>query len=446
MQLRRHDRGLQGQVRHRAVNELNPDAGSGDEIEAIKANKDNPGPQAPDVIDVGITVRRLGQGRRAHPAVQGPDLGHHRRSAQGPRRLLVRRLLQHPRPSRSTRPPCRNTPQDWADLLKPEYKNQVALAGDPRASSQAINAVYAAALANGGSLDDAEPRVSTSSSSSTTRATSSRPSPSRGTIDTGATPITIRWAYNALATRTRPPATREIEVTVPKAGRFLGAYVQAISAYAPHPNAAKLWMEYLYSDEGQNIWLKGYCHTDPPRGPQGARRVPRTPIAKLPDIDRRRLPDARSRPPRPATSSPPSGTASSARTSSSRPHAAIARPIVTMPGGHRGTGARHRRAQSAAQAVAGPGSAWSRSSSSAACSSACPWPVPGHRQPVHNETSELTLDNYAGAVRRRRARPPSGTASRSVARRPPSSAAVFGLLLAIGGHPRPPARILRNTA
>ena len=35
------------------VNELNPDAGSGDEIEAIKANKDNKGPQAPDVIDVG---------------------------------------------------------------------------------------------------------------------------------------------------------------------------------------------------------------------------------------------------------------------------------------------------------------------------------------------------------------------------------------------------------
>ena len=28
-----------------AVNELAPDAGSGDEIEAIKANKDNPGPQ-----------------------------------------------------------------------------------------------------------------------------------------------------------------------------------------------------------------------------------------------------------------------------------------------------------------------------------------------------------------------------------------------------------------
>ena len=39
-----------------------------------------------------------------------------------------------------------------------------------------------------------------------------------------------------------------------------GVYVQAISAYAPHPNAARLWMEYLYSDEGQLGWLAGYCH------------------------------------------------------------------------------------------------------------------------------------------------------------------------------------------
>ena len=37
------------------VNELNPDAGSADELEAIRANKDNNGPQAPDVIDVGFS-------------------------------------------------------------------------------------------------------------------------------------------------------------------------------------------------------------------------------------------------------------------------------------------------------------------------------------------------------------------------------------------------------
>ena len=37
------------------INELNPDAGSADEVEAIRANRDNLGPQAPDVIDVGLS-------------------------------------------------------------------------------------------------------------------------------------------------------------------------------------------------------------------------------------------------------------------------------------------------------------------------------------------------------------------------------------------------------
>ena len=42
---------------------------------------------------------------------------------------------------------------------------------------------------------------------------------------------------------------------MPKSGVIAGVHVQAISAYAPHVNAAKLWFEYLYSDEGQTGWL-----------------------------------------------------------------------------------------------------------------------------------------------------------------------------------------------
>ena len=38
---------------------------------------------------------------------------------------------------------------------------------------------------------------------------------------------------------------------------FAGYYVQAISHSAPHPAAARLWEEFLYSTTGQNIWLEG---------------------------------------------------------------------------------------------------------------------------------------------------------------------------------------------
>ena len=99
------------------VNELNPDAGSGDEIEAIKANKDNKGPQAPDVIDVGLCLRPVVQGRRPDPALQGFHLGHDPRQRQGCRRLLVWRLLwrsrlpgeqgHHQEHARPTGPTCR---------------------------------------------------------------------------------------------------------------------------------------------------------------------------------------------------------------------------------------------------------------------------------------------------------------------------------------------------
>ena len=69
------------------VNELNPDAGSADEIEAIKANKDNKGPQAPDVIDVGLA---FGPSSKAEGLIQPYKLA---TWDTIPDRSLVHRLL-----------------------------------------------------------------------------------------------------------------------------------------------------------------------------------------------------------------------------------------------------------------------------------------------------------------------------------------------------------------
>ena len=264
------------------VNELNPDAGSGDEIEAIKANKDNPGPQAPDVIDVGIT---FGDPAKEEGLIQPykvstwDTIDEEFKDPEGYWYGDYYSILTF----EVNKAAVPNTPADWSDLLKPEYKNQVALAGDPRASSQAINAVYAAGLANGGSLDDAQPGLDffkQLNDAGNFVPTIAKP----GTIDTGATPVTIRWAYNALAHKDQAAGNPEIDVVVPAAGRFLGVYAQAISAYAPHPNAAKLWMEYLYSDEGQAHWLKGYCHTTR-LDDLVERGVHSDLISKLPDIE-----------------------------------------------------------------------------------------------------------------------------------------------------------------
>jgi putative spermidine/putrescine transport system substrate-binding protein len=263
------------------VNELNPDAGSGDEVEAIKANKDNKGPQAPDVIDVGLSFgpQAKKDGLIATYKVSTwdsiPD------TAKDPEGFWYGDyygVLAF----ESNKTVVPTPPADWADLLDASHKNQIALAGDPRVSNQAIQAVYAAALANGGSLDNAQPGLdffAKLQKAGNLVPTIAKP----GTIDQGATPITIRWTYNALAHRDAAAGNPEIDVTVPKTGRFGGLYVQAISAFAPHPNAAKLWMEFLYSDEGQNIWLKGYCN--PIRYDDMVTRnvIPADLKAKLPD-------------------------------------------------------------------------------------------------------------------------------------------------------------------
>jgi putative spermidine/putrescine transport system substrate-binding protein len=46
---------------------------------------------------------------------------------------------------------------------------------------------------------------------------------------------------------------------VPAGAVYGGYYVQAINKDAPHPAAARLWQEFLYSDEGQNLWLAGFA-------------------------------------------------------------------------------------------------------------------------------------------------------------------------------------------
>ena len=81
-----------------------------------------------------------------------------------------------------------------------------------------------------------------------------------GTIAQGQTPIVAAWDYNLLAWRDALAGNPPVSVYVPTSGTVAGVYVQAISAFAPHPSAAKLWMEYLYSDAGQLGWLAGYCH------------------------------------------------------------------------------------------------------------------------------------------------------------------------------------------
>lgn len=238
------------------VSDLNPAGSSADEEAAIKANEGNKGPQAPDVVDVGYSYGPLGktQGLFAPYKVAGwndiaikdPD-GYWWEEYVGVMTFEVNTKL------------VKDVPQDWSDLLKPEYKGMVAISGNPTGSNQAIMAVWAAALANGGSLDNAQPGLDFWAK--VNKAGNFVPVIGNlSTVTQGATPILLRWDYNALGDRDRAAGNPPISVIVPKSATIEGPYVAAISAYAPHPNCAKLWEEFIMGDEGQTDYLRGYAH------------------------------------------------------------------------------------------------------------------------------------------------------------------------------------------
>ena len=267
------------------VNELNPDAGSGDEIEAIKANQGNAGPQAPDVIDVGLS---FGPSAKKDGLIQPykvatwdtiPD---DQKDAEGYWYGDYYGVLAF----EINADMVKTLPTDWADLAAADYKNMVALSGDPRTSNEAIQGVFAAGLsATNGNIDQAADAGLKFFAELNKNGNFVPAGNGASSLAQGTTPIIIRWDYLALADRDTLKGNPEVEIIVPKTGVVAGVYVQAISAYAPHPNAGKLWMEYLYSDEAQLTWLKGYCHPIRFQDLVANDKVPAELLAKLPPAE-----------------------------------------------------------------------------------------------------------------------------------------------------------------
>jgi putative spermidine/putrescine transport system substrate-binding protein len=221
------------------VNSLQPDAASQDEINAATQQKGKS--TAPDVFDLGQSdpdgkwvndyggYMSIGFDSSKVPAVTGVD-----------------------------------------DLMKPEFKGKVALNGDPTQAGAAFSGVMMVGLSQGGSTDDIAPGVEFFRKLKD--AGNFLPvDPTPATIESGQTPVVIDWDYlNVAETKKLPTWT----VVIPPNAAVAGYYYQAINKDAPHPAAARLWQEFLYSDEGQNLFLQG-----------GARPVRATTMAAKGTID-----------------------------------------------------------------------------------------------------------------------------------------------------------------
>lgn len=229
------------------VNSAQPDASSQDEINA--ANQQKGKSTAPDVFDLGQSVALANTSMFApYKVANFDDIPAAFKDPDGTWVNDYGGYMSIGYDSAKV-PPVTSID----DLLKPEYRGKVALNGDPTQAGAAFSGVLMVALSQGGSVDDIAPGVEFFRKLAD--AGNFLPvDPTPATIESGQTPVVIDWNYTNAAETKKLPSW---QVLVPPAYPVAGYYYQAINKDAPHPAAARLWQEFLYSDEGQNLFALG---------------------------------------------------------------------------------------------------------------------------------------------------------------------------------------------
>jgi putative spermidine/putrescine transport system substrate-binding protein len=228
------------------VNSANPDGSSAEEIKAADdlAGQDT----APDVFDLGPAVTLASTAKFApYKVATWADVPAANKEKTG---LWVNDYtgLMSVGYDSSV---IKTAPKKLSDLLGSSYKGKVAINGDPTQAGAAFAAVGLAAIQNGGSAADFQPGVDFFTKLS--KAGNFLPlDPTPATIASGETPVVFDWSYNNLAQAATTPNWK----TVVFSGSAYGSYYsQAINKDAPHPAAARLWQEFVYSPTVQNLYL-----------------------------------------------------------------------------------------------------------------------------------------------------------------------------------------------
>jgi putative spermidine/putrescine transport system substrate-binding protein len=257
------------------VNSAQPDAASQDEINAATQQKGKS--SAPDVFDLGQSVALANTAMFAPYEVA--KFGEISEAMKAPDGAWVNDYGGY----MSIGYDSAKVPEIKGvdDLLGPDFKGKVALNGDPTQAGAAFSGVMMVALSQGGSPDDVAPGVAFFQKLK--QAGNFLPvDPTPATIGSGQTPVVIDWDYLNVAETKKLPSWK---VVIPPNAALAGYYYQAINKDAPHPAAARLWQEFLFSDEGQNLFLQGSARPVRADGMVTAGTIDLTAYRQLPPVD-----------------------------------------------------------------------------------------------------------------------------------------------------------------
>jgi putative spermidine/putrescine transport system substrate-binding protein len=231
------------------VNSTLPDGTSQQEVDAVK--QENGSPKAPDVLDIGLAVALANTSLFAPYQVSTwADIPATQKDASG---LWYEDYGGYMAVGYSSK---FGTITSLSQLLGPQFKGAVALNGNPTSANAALNGVMMANLAEGGTASNIADGVNFFAKLKA--AGNFNPISATGaTIKAGSTPVVFNWDYLNLPSYV---GVSNWKVFVPQNAVLGGYYAQAINKNAPHPAAARLWEEFLYSQAatgGQNLWLQG---------------------------------------------------------------------------------------------------------------------------------------------------------------------------------------------
>ena len=158
----------------------------------------------------------------------------------------------------------KDVPQSWADLLKPEYKNSIVYL-DPRSTGVGQVMTFGAAYANGGSVDNVKPGIDylgkLHAAGSVLRVVGTTP---YAQFVKGEIPVWISYENDGLKAKYIDGLGDQVAVVIPKDGSVAAPYGISLVKNGPHPNAGKLWLNFIMTDMGQGIFAQGFVRPSVP--------------------------------------------------------------------------------------------------------------------------------------------------------------------------------------